>query len=170
MKFQKCEIIELSGIGDCSRLPFFRALGEGLNVLLHFSSSSSSSSFVTLLFIPISLLSHINNQQCDQPSVSCHSPDIPSVQKPRSGRQQCHTSNSSRSSSAARSPPRLRPCLWLHGAFHLPLRKLVLRYSQHNPSSSGLRTFLLSPRFAELTQKYPPSSSSSTKPPETSIR
>ncbi len=53
------------------------------------------------------------------------------------------------------------------GAFHLPLRKLVLRYSQHNPSSSGLRTFLLSPRFAELTQKYPPSSSSSTKPPET---
>lgn len=41
------------------------------------------------------------------------------------------------------------------GAFHLPLRKLVLRYSQHNPSSSGLRTFLLSPRFAELTQKYP---------------
>ncbi|EST05083.1 Thioredoxin-like fold [Kalmanozyma brasiliensis GHG001] len=40
-------------------------------------------------------------------------------------------------------------------AFHLPLRKLVLRYSQHNPSSSGLRTFLLSPRFSALTAKYP---------------
>lgn len=41
------------------------------------------------------------------------------------------------------------------GSFHLPLRKLVLRYSQHNPSSHGTRAFLLSPRFASLTQKYP---------------
>ncbi|TKY84748.1 hypothetical protein EX895_005828 [Sporisorium graminicola] len=41
------------------------------------------------------------------------------------------------------------------GAFHLPVRKLVLRYSQHNASSSGTRAFLLSPRFASLTQKYP---------------
>ena len=41
------------------------------------------------------------------------------------------------------------------GAFHLPLRKLVLRYSQTNPSSLGLRTFLLSPRFTSLTAKYP---------------
>ncbi|CDR88374.1 related to MRPL51-mitochondrial ribosomal protein, large subunit [Sporisorium scitamineum] len=41
------------------------------------------------------------------------------------------------------------------GAFHLPVRKLVLRYSQQNPSSSGTRAFLLSPRFTALTQKYP---------------
>ncbi|SPO26342.1 related to MRPL51 - mitochondrial ribosomal protein, large subunit [Ustilago trichophora] len=41
------------------------------------------------------------------------------------------------------------------GTFHLPLRKLVLRYSQHNPSSSGLRSFLLSSKFSSLTQTYP---------------
>lgn len=40
-------------------------------------------------------------------------------------------------------------------AFHLPVRKLVLRYSQHNPSSSGLRTFIRSERFSSLTRKYP---------------
>ncbi|CBQ73561.1 related to MRPL51-mitochondrial ribosomal protein, large subunit [Sporisorium reilianum SRZ2] len=41
------------------------------------------------------------------------------------------------------------------GAFHLPLRKLVVRYSQHNASSSGTRAFLLSPRFAALAHTYP---------------
>ncbi|KIS68583.1 mitochondrial 54S ribosomal protein mL43 [Mycosarcoma maydis] len=41
------------------------------------------------------------------------------------------------------------------GTFHLPLRKLVLRYSQTNASSAGMRTFLLSARFGLLTQKYP---------------
>ncbi|GAC75244.1 hypothetical protein PANT_14c00113 [Moesziomyces antarcticus T-34] len=41
------------------------------------------------------------------------------------------------------------------GSFHLPLRKLVLRYSQHNPSSAGTRAFLLSSTFLQLSKKYP---------------
>lgn len=41
------------------------------------------------------------------------------------------------------------------GSFHLPLRKMVVRYSQHNPSSLGTRQFLVSPRFSVLTQTYP---------------
>ncbi|SPO45809.1 related to MRPL51 - mitochondrial ribosomal protein, large subunit [Moesziomyces antarcticus] len=41
------------------------------------------------------------------------------------------------------------------GSFHLPLRKLVLRYSQHNPSSAGTRAFLLSSTFTQLSKKYP---------------
>ena len=41
------------------------------------------------------------------------------------------------------------------GSFHLPIRKLVLRYSQSNPSSYGTRTFLLSSKFTSLTQRYP---------------
>ncbi|SNX85070.1 related to MRPL51 - mitochondrial ribosomal protein, large subunit [Melanopsichium pennsylvanicum] len=40
------------------------------------------------------------------------------------------------------------------GNFTLPLRKLVLRYSQTNPSSSGTRAFLLSTQFSTLTSKY----------------
>ena len=41
------------------------------------------------------------------------------------------------------------------GSFHLPIRKLVVRYSQYNPSSSGTRSFLLSDHFASLTRTYP---------------
>lgn len=41
------------------------------------------------------------------------------------------------------------------GSFHLSIRKLVVRYSQHNPSSAGTRAFLLSPKFSSLTTKYP---------------
>lgn len=40
-------------------------------------------------------------------------------------------------------------------AFHLPIRKMVLRFSASNASSAGTRTYLLSPRFSELTKKYP---------------
>lgn len=41
------------------------------------------------------------------------------------------------------------------GAYHLPLRKLVLRYSETNISSDGTRRFLLSPRFVALCKRYP---------------
>ncbi|PWZ00109.1 hypothetical protein BCV70DRAFT_161353 [Testicularia cyperi] len=41
------------------------------------------------------------------------------------------------------------------GSFHLPIRKLILRYSEQNASSTGTRQFLLSSEFAALTQKYP---------------
>ncbi|SPC64381.1 related to MRPL51 - mitochondrial ribosomal protein, large subunit [Ustilago sp. UG-2017b] len=47
------------------------------------------------------------------------------------------------------------PAAGAPGSFHLPVRKLVLRYSQYNPSSSGLRAFLLSPRFSALSSRYP---------------
>lgn len=41
------------------------------------------------------------------------------------------------------------------GSYTLPVRKLVLRYSETNISSQGTRHFLLSPQFTALCKRYP---------------
>lgn len=41
------------------------------------------------------------------------------------------------------------------GSYTLPVRKMVLRYSEYNISSEGTRRFLLSPRFVSLCKTYP---------------
>lgn len=41
------------------------------------------------------------------------------------------------------------------GTYTLPVRKLVVRYSEDNISSTGTRRFILSPRFVALCKRYP---------------